>query len=424
MSYVAVFLLFVCVVWVYWDAKKLNAIAEQQAVNIDLQPWFWALLTLVLWIGFFPLYLLNRMRAIRLLNKSSLIVTTSISPAKTPASKVLWAVTLITVALIAGGWVLWSYMTRLPDCSNEETLSLLQDVVRQELAGTDEAKLMEHFNALVKVDINAVETLNYNKDPERYICEAQVSVDLGPEVQAALGITQKMLDTPNFFTALIMGPALQAVYGPLDGLRVKFTSTWAKDKGETYHYVSARLSNPGATGYATLTEIAWARMQEKKTPEAQPVIPAKEQIEPANKTTSVPVNPNAEPSTAVSAPINAGIAQKLSTTWLEAMSKAQSVEEITSLYATQVDFYGKPNVSREVIAREKASFINRWSQRSYRATSQAQVTRNAPDEISWSQAFSYDVSDGTKTRSGQSTLAFTVKRINGSWLIVAESKGE
>ncbi len=424
MNYVAVFLLFVCVVWVYWDAKKLNAIAEQQAVNIDLQPWFWALLTLVLWIGFFPLYLLNRMRAIRLLNKSSLIVTTSKSPAKTPGGKVLWVVALITVALIAGGWVLWSYMTRLPDCSNEETLSLLQDVVRQELAGTDEAKLMEHFNALVKVDINAIETLNYNKDPERYTCEAQVTVDLGPEVQAALGITQKMLDTPNFFTALIMGPALQAVYAPLDGLRVKFTSTWATDKGETYHYVSARLSNPGATGYATLTEIAWARMQEKKTPEAQPVIPAKEQIEPMNETTSVPVNPNAEPRTVVSAPIDTGIAKKLSTTWLEAMSKAQSAEEITSLYATQVDFYGKPNVSREVIAREKASFINRWSQRSYHATSPAKVTRNAPDEISWSQAFSYDVSDGTKTRSGQSTLVFTVKRFNGAWLIVAESKGE
>lgn len=205
MSYVAVGLLFVCVVWVYWDAKKLNAIAKQQAVNIDLQPWFWAILTLVLWIGFFPLYLLNRTRAIRLLNKSGLPVTARDLRSQVSGSKSLWIFALLAIALIAGGWVLWSYMTRLPDCSNEETLYLLQDVVRQELAGTDDAKLMEHFNALVKVNINAIETLNYNKDPERYTCEAQVSVDLGPEVQAALGITQKMLDTPNFFTALIMG---------------------------------------------------------------------------------------------------------------------------------------------------------------------------------------------------------------------------
>lgn len=428
MNYFAIFVLLVSVIWVYFDASKLNQKASQLGVTINLIPIIWALLTLVFWIVFFPMYLYTRTKAQILLNNlyqqgDTRMSINGIKPIGI-LNKALLLPVLMVVLLLGGVWGVWAYLNRLPDCANEQTLSLLKGIVQVELAGTDNPKLLAHFNELVKVDISAVQTILHSKDPARYTCAAQVKVDLGPEVQAALGISQEMIDNPNLFTALIVGPALQQVYGPLENLQVAYTSSWATEQQEKRHYVSAELSNRGATGYATLTEIAWARMQEKKTPEVQPVIPTNEQTEATKKTTSVPVNPNAVPSTVVSTPINAGIAQKLSNTWLEAMSKAQSAEEITSLYADHVDFYGKPNVSREVIAREKASFINRWSQRSYHATSPAQVTRNAPDEISWSQAFSYDVSDGTKTRSGQSTLAFTVKRINGAWLIVAERKGE
>lgn len=326
------------------------------------------------------------------------------------------------VALVgAGGWAYWAHITQLPDCSNVETLSLLQSIVSTELAGTNDPKLVEHFNALVKVDINAIETLSYNKDPERYTCEAQVNVDLGPEVQATLGIKQEMLDNPNFLTAMIIGPALQQVYGPLEGLRVKYTSTWAKDKGETKHYVSARLSNPGATGYATLTEMAWARKQRDNAEVAKPAA-AQSPIK-----TDELVHAQPEPKTMESRPANVASpleiqAQRLAVSWLTAMSEAESGDEIAALYAPKVVFYGKPDVSREDIAREKATFIRRWTQRNYESSGPAQVMKATPNEIQWTQSFSFEVSDGMKSRSGQSKLSFSAEKINGAWLIVAESK--
>ena len=320
----------------------------------------------------------------------------------------------------AGGWAYWDHVTRLPDCSNEGTVALVQSIVSTELAGTNEPKLVEHFKALVKVDINAIETLTYNKDPERYTCDAQVNVDLGPEVQSTLGIKQEMLDNPNLLTAMIIAPALQEVYGPLEGLRVKYTSTWAKDKGETKHYVTARLSNPGATGYATLTEIAWAQQQRDKQTVAKSAAQAqvkKEepvQVQPAPKQTDTTQEPT-QSATEVQS-------QKLSASWLAAMSKAETGNEIAALYAPRVNFYGKAGVSRDEIARERSAFIRRWPQRNYQSNGPAQITRNIPNEIEWTQSFTFEVSDGIKSRSGQAKLSFTAEKINGAWLIVAESK--
>lgn len=320
----------------------------------------------------------------------------------------------------AGGWAYWDHVTRLPDCSNEGTVALLQGMVRMELAGTNEPKLLEHFNELVKVDINAIETLSYTKEPERYTCEAQVSVDLGTEVQSTLGIKQEMLDNPNLVTAMIIAPALQEVYGPLEGLRVKYTSTWAKEKGETKHYVTARLSNPGATGYATLTEMAWAQQQRDKQNVAKSAAQApvkKEealQVQPAPKQTDT-----TQGSTQSASEVQS---QKLSASWLAAMSKAETGNEIAALYAPRVSFYGKAGVSLEEIAREKSAFIRRWPQRNYQSNGPAQITGNTPNQIEWTQSFTFEVSDGIKSRSGQAKLSFTAEKINGAWLIVAESK--
>ena len=320
----------------------------------------------------------------------------------------------------AGGWAYWFHITRLPDCSNEGTVALLQGMVRMELAGTNEPKLLEHFNELVKVDINAIETLSYTKEPERYTCEAQVNVDLGPEVQSTLGIKQEMLDNPNLVTAMIIAPALQEVYGPLEGLRVKYTSTWAKDKGETKHYVTARLSNPGATGYATLTEIAWAQQQRVKQNVGKSAAQA-----PVKKEEPVQVQPAPKQTDATQGPTQSATevqSQKLSASWLAAMSRAETGNEIAALYAPHVTFYGKAGVSPDEIAREKSAFIRRWPQRNYQSNGPAQITRNTANEIEWTQSFTFEVSDGMKSRSGQSRFSFSAEKINGAWLIVAESK--
>ena len=392
MNYLPYLLLILCAIWVYRDASKLNARAREQDIQINLHPIPWALLTLVVWIAFFPLYLYERHKAKRSLESDTPTGATAMNSSMKP---VIGVVALL--AVIAGGWAAWNYLNHLPDCSNEDTVELLNKIVRSELAGTADPKLLEHFNALVKVDINAIETLEHTKDPERYLCAATVNVDLGSEVGSLMGADQEFIKNPNLFTALIFGPMLKEVYGPLEGLRVKFTSSWAKEKGETRHYVSARLSNPGATGYANLTETAWARMQEKKNTET--AMPGRS----VDVRTTVP---------------------NLSAAWLQTMSAAQTGDEIAALYAEQVDFYGKPNVSRAAIAKEKAAFVRRWPERQYQATMNPSFISGTQDSATWVQTFSYKVSDGQKSNSGQSTLEFTAHRIGNEWLIVAEKKAQ
>lgn len=323
--------------------------------------------------------------------------------------------------LTGGGWAGWSYFNQLPDCSNEGTISLLKKIVRIELAGTDDPKLMDHFNALVKVDINAIETLSFTKDPARYQCEAEVRVDLGSEVQSALGIKQEMLDTPNLLTAIIIGPTIDKVYGPLDNLRVKFTSSWAKDQGDTKHYVTARMSNPGATGYATLTEIAWAQMQQRKADENRTSPQKAPQGEPTRQ--AIPEPSRAEIKETPKTTSLADEAQRISFNWLDVMSRAQTGDGIAALYAIQVDFYGK-SVNRDVISREKSTFVKRWPQRQYKAIGSPVVLNQSPESITWSLSFGFDVADTTKSNKGQSKLLFTAKPQDGTWLIVSESKGE
>lgn len=336
---------------------------------------------------------------------------------------VIGVITLLVV--IAGGWAAWNYLNHLPDCSNEDTVELLNKIVRSELAGTADTKLLEHFNALVKVDINAIETLEHTKDPERYQCAATVNVDLGPEVGSLMGADQEFIKNPNLFTALIFGPMLKEVYGPLEGLRVKFTSSWAKEKGETRHYVSARLSNPGATGYANLTETAWVRMQEKKNTETVAAQATKPAPTPSPAPVSkVPEGPNTETAMPGRSVDVRTTVPKLSAAWLQTMSAAQTGDEIAMLYADQVDFYGKANVSRAEIAKEKAAFVRRWPERQYQATGSPGFVSGMQDSATWVQTFSYKVTDRQKSNSGQSTLEFTAHRIGNEWLIVAEKKAQ
>lgn len=436
MNYLAFLLLILCAVWVYWDARQLNTRARQQDLDINLQPIPWALLTLVLWIAFFPLYLYNRYRANRMLEPE--LPTGAIAMKPSSIKPIIGIVAAIIV--IAGGWAAWSYVTRLPDCSNENTVALLNKVVRIQLAGTEDPKLLEHFNALVKVDISAIETLEHTKDPERYHCSANVNVDLGPEVGSLMGMDKEFIKNPNMFTALIFGPMLKEVYGPLDGLRVKFTSSWAKEKGETLHYVSAQLSNSEATGYATLTESAWARMQERSAAEKAasqtapenkntPVTPQLQSAAPAPETPAAQVSKGSDAVSTESAMPGRAVdvrttIQNLSASWLQAMSAAQTGDEIAALYAEQVEFYGKPNVTRAAIAKEKSAFVRRWAERRYQASGRPALISGTADTAIWSQTFSYKVSDGQKSNSGQSTLEFTAKRFGNEWLIVAEKKAE
>ena len=440
MNYLPYLLLILCAIWVYRDATRLNSRSREQGIQINLHPIPWALLTLIAWIVFFPLYLYERHKAKRLLESDT---PTGATAMKSSMKPVIGVVALLVV--IAGGWAAWNYLNRLPDCSNEDTVELLNKIVRSELAGTEDPKLLEHFNALVKVDINAIETLEHTKDPERYKCSATINVDLGPEVMAVMGLNQQMIDNPNLLTAIVLGPILDKVYGPLEGLRVKFTSSWAKEKGETRHYVSARLSNPGATGYATLTEAAWVRMQEKKNTEsaAVQVAPQKNAVAapqaqatepvPTPATTpkpspapvsKVPEGPNTETAMPGRSVDVRTTVPKLSAAWLQTMSAAQTGDEIAMLYADQVDFYGKANVSRAAIAKEKAAFVRRWPERQYQATGSPGFVSGTQDSATWVQTFSYKVTDGQKSNSGQSTLEFTAHRIGNEWLIVAEKKAQ
>lgn len=424
MNYIAFSILLISVVWVYFDARRINQDANQLGVTINLIPGLWALLTLVFWIIFFPMYLYTSTKARILLNQQYPQGDTKMAFNRFNKlggrNDVFLVPTLAIIILLGVGWGIWAYLNRLPDCANEETQSLLKDIVRIELAGTDNPKLLEHFNTLVKVDIGAVEALKHSKDPERYVCAAQVKVDLGPEVQSVLGISQETIDNPNLFTALIMGPALQQVYGPLENLRVGYTSSWATDQNEKRHLVTAELSNKGATGYATLTEMAWARMQAKKA-EAQKQTVAAAASAQASVTPPVvqPVKPEPQKVPEVNGDT---LVRKASANWLTTMSKAQTGDEIAALYAPQVDFYGKINVSRESIAREKSAFVQRWSQRRYQSLGVPQLTGSTKDTLSWTQAFNFEVSDGTKSRSGESKLAFTAKLIGDDFLIISENK--
>lgn len=424
MNYLPYLLLILCAIWVYRDASRLNARAREQDIQINLHPIPWALLTLVVWIAFFPLYLYERHKAKRSLESDTPTGATAMNSSMKPVFGVI-----ALLAVIAGGWAAWNYLNRLPDCSNEDTVELLNKIVRSELAGTADTKLLEHFNALVKVDINAIETLEHTKDPERYQCAATVNVDLGPEVGSLMGADQEFIKNPNLFTALIFGPMLKEVYGPLEGLRVKFTSSWAKEKGETRHYVSSRLSNPGATGYANLTEPAWARMQEKKNTERAAAQATKSAPMPATKpmpspalASKSPEGPNTETAMPGRSVDVRTTVPNLSAAWLQTMSAAQTGDEIAALYAEQVDFYGKPNVSRAAIAKEKSAFVRRWPERQYKATGRPGFISGTQDSATWVQTFSYKVTDGQKSNSGQSTLEFTAHRIGNEWLIVAEKK--
>lgn len=73
--------------------------------------------------------------------------------------------------------------TKVPDCGDAKTTSLVNDLVLQSLLGSDAKSLSDMF----KVEISSVQTITHSKDPEKYTCKANVKITTAGKMNSLFG---------------------------------------------------------------------------------------------------------------------------------------------------------------------------------------------------------------------------------------------
>jgi hypothetical protein len=107
--------------------------------------------------------------------------------------------------------------------------------------------------------------------------------------------------------------------------------------------------------------------------------------------------------------------------WFSTTNTVRSADELRRFYASAVDYYGRPRVTRDSVARDKSYFLRRWTRREFRIAGEPQLEpAGRRRAVRAHFPYSYRVSNAKETLRGMGTVDLVVAQVDGRWMIVSE----